>query len=272
MVAILAGCFGLAAQTGFFPGPDAPVGIRFSAHLTGSQAVPPNHSPLVATATFTLGDNSFLATDDLHPLHNVLNCWVGFPLMDIHRVFNPGTASVVFPGHHGTPASTLALEIPIYGVPGPFYSPPLSYSGLFALNDSQVAQLLSGQAYVKVMAPTASGENIPSSEIRGQILRVYSGIEGTVLASLHSPRGPRFTFGAQTSVAIFTASGRYITTVRSDLSGHFRLRLDAGMYQLVPLGFIGAPFYTHAYAMPVLVTISSGEFAPVTLNYRFPWY
>ena len=70
----------------------------------------------------------------------------------------------------------------------------------------------------------------------------------------------------QTSVAVYTAKGRFVATFNTDADGVFEVALKPASYVLVPNG-LSNPFLTPVHTA---VTVRQGDFAVVTVGYYDP--
>ena len=68
----------------------------------------------------------------------------------------------------------------------------------------------------------------------------------------------------QTSISVYSDSGRFITEFTTDAAGQFELRLKPGRYVLVP---DGAESPHPPYVAAVEVVVQQKEFTPVIITY-----
>ncbi len=76
----------------------------------------------------------------------------------------------------------------------------------------------------------------------------------------------------QTTINVRTATGRYVTPIRTDAQGRFWTQLRPGGYTLAPhvnvaTNATGAVTLTFPYADPARVVVPKGRFIPVTITY-----
>ena len=96
----------------------------------------------------------------------------------------------------------------------------------------------------------------------------HSGIIGQVFIGPTCPVirpgvncGPR---PFQTSISVYSETGRFITEFTTDVEGQFEVTLKPGQYVLVPAG-AGSRSYPSVDALEVVVR--KKEFTPVIINY-----
>ncbi len=108
-----------------------------------------------------------------------------------------------------------------------------------------------------VIAHTADGHDDhgrQQSGITGQtVISANVRVDGVILDG--SP--------VQTSVAVYTAKGRLVTTFNTDAEGFFEVMLEPGNYVLVPYG-LSNPFLTPVHTA---VTVRKRDFTVVTVGY-----
>ena len=78
----------------------------------------------------------------------------------------------------------------------------------------------------------------------------------------HSPLCPDAPF--QTSISVYSDTGRFITRFRTDAEGQFEVTLKQGRYVLVPDG-AGSQFLPHVSSVEVVV--QKQEFTRVIITY-----
>ncbi len=134
--------------------------LQFHARLTGSQVVPPNADPTVATGAFWLDGNSLSFYVDV-PIVTFIaqNAYIQGPAL-------PGaTAPIIFDLGGPTARPGNEFEPPGMRFFSPF-TPPFG-AGPFTLTDNQISELVGGLWYVSVTSST-----MPDGQLRGQILPV----------------------------------------------------------------------------------------------------
>jgi len=166
--------------------------ISLTAQLNGANELPPNDSPLVATANLTLG-SPFYAPG----VSNVLAGYVATPFYPIYPIIIPFSAgladtsdpelqigTITFQDEAGNTITNLAPRgyTPIVILPAPIFI----FSGFLVaqfiqpvvLTPAQVSDLLAGRWFIHAGAVTAAGEDYPQGAIRGRILPVDSDGDG----------------------------------------------------------------------------------------------
>jgi hypothetical protein len=135
--------------------------IYFTATLTGTNEIPPNNDPTVATGSFSLTGNS-------------LSFFLNVPAW----TFNSVSASIQGPAQSGGTGSIIFdLGGPIFQGGSSHGSPPVYVffspfdgvfgAGPFTLSSAQITDLESGNWYVDV-----TSETMPNGQLRGQIIPV----------------------------------------------------------------------------------------------------
>ena len=134
--------------------------LQFHATLTGSQVVPPNSDPTIATGGFWLDGNSLSFYVDV-PIVTFIaqNAYIQGPAL-------PGVnAGIIF--DLGVPTGRPGNEFEPPGIRfGSPFTDPFG-AGPFALTDNQISELVNGLWYVNVTSST-----MPDGQLRGQILAV----------------------------------------------------------------------------------------------------
>lgn len=168
--------------------------VQLTAQLNGANEIPTNDSPLMATASLTLG-----SPYDEPGVSNVLNGSVVIPWQwSLDGASDPFSSSfifdipflwlhlgpVTFQDEAGNTITNLATPGSTQGA-GIFPAPLIIFFGsegeiirAVVLTPEQVSDLLAGRWFIHVGATTSSGEDYPQGSIRGRIIPVDSDADG----------------------------------------------------------------------------------------------
>jgi hypothetical protein len=158
----------------------------FTATLNGANAIPPNNSPLTATAMVVdVGHEAGVA-----PLPGTwISVWVDFPASVATN--NPDrvrAAEVSIQKQDGAyvmdafcPPEVCYYPFVLAPISGPDFSPPPPlgpFWSAFLITAEQAAELVTGQWYVNATFTTSNGVALPDYTIRGQILPAPADADG----------------------------------------------------------------------------------------------
>jgi hypothetical protein len=151
--------------------------IPLTAALNGANAVPPNASPLVASASLTFGTRyvggqpQFPGTPPTGVLtDNTLLVLVFFTPANLMNALSISPAAATIQDEAGNVIMSLNAVVPSPTVPFGRDIPFVKYAGFFILTSDQASHLFAGRWYVHISATGPSGEDYPNGQIRGQIL------------------------------------------------------------------------------------------------------